>query len=147
MPLVPFSNAGVDGLTRFPLALPAAFVNDLAAGAEVGLFLTAIDSGIGFTIDSRSFGTASARPHLEVSAVPRPGIAAIALSDAKVVLTTTNGVATVNCHTRSSTNLAQPLDQWTPAATNQLHADGDFSITLTNAAGVAPARFFILLTR
>jgi hypothetical protein len=142
-----FSTAGVDGMTSFPLALPVVFANDLAAGREVGLFLTAIDSGIGFTIDSRSFGTASARPYLEVSAVPRPGIAAIDLSDANVVLTATNGVTTATYYTLSSTNLALPLDQWTPAATNQLTADGNFSITLTNAAGVASPRFCILLTR
>lgn len=142
-----FTNAGVNGAASFALALPSAFVNDLTAGGEVGLFLTAVDSGIGFTFNSRTFGTASAQPYLEISAVPQPEIAAIALSGADVVLTANNGATNTTYYTLSSTNLTLPREQWTPVATNELSAAGEFSIILTNAGTIAPAQFFILLTR
>jgi hypothetical protein len=131
----------------FSLTLPAAFVNDLAAGGEVGLFLTAIDPGIGFTFDSRNLGTVSARPALEISALPRPGISGIAVPATDVVISATNGVAGGTYNVLSSTNVALPLSQWIPLATNQLSASGAFAFTLTNATSLAPYQFFILRTR
>jgi hypothetical protein len=44
-----------------------------------------------------------------------------------------------------STDLALPLSQWTPVATNVLSANGNFSITVTNAVSAAiPCQFYIL---
>jgi hypothetical protein len=44
-----------------------------------------------------------------------------------------------------SPNLALPLSQWTPVATNTLNAEGNFTITATNAVNPnAPQRFYIL---
>lgn len=144
-----FTNAGVDGALTFSLAVPAGFVNDVSAGGEVGLYLTAIDPGIGFTFDSRSFGTVSARPFLEISTLPKPGISTINLSGADVVLAATNGAAGGTYHVLSSTNLAWPLSQWEAVATNLPTTNGDFTITVTNAAsaGSSPFRFFILETQ
>jgi hypothetical protein len=43
------------------------------------------------------------------------------------------------------TNLTEPLNQWAPVATNVPVADGNFSITATNAVNPnAPQRFYIL---
>ena len=44
------------------------------AGGDVSFFLTATSPSIGFTFNSRNFGTASARPWLEITAdaVPEP---------------------------------------------------------------------------
>jgi len=144
-----FTNAGADVTLSFPLALPEVFTSDMKAGGEIGLFLTAVDAGIGFTFDSRSFGTVASRPFLEISAVPQPGIAGISLSGADVVLAATNGAAGGTYYVLSTTNLALPLNQWCPVATNILSADGGFSITVTNAANAnAPLQqFFIIQTQ
>jgi len=144
-----FTNAGVDITNSFPLALPAAFVGSMKAGGEVGVFLTAVDSGIGFTFNSRSFGTVPLRPFLEISALPRPGISSIGLSGTDVVLLATNGAAGGTYYVLAGTNVILPLNQWTPVSTNVLSANGDFTITVTNAADAnAPAQqFFILQTQ
>lgn len=144
-----FTNAGADVTLSFPLSLPVAFTSDLMAGQEVGLFLTAIDSGIGFTMDSRSFGTVASRPLLVISAVPRPGIITINLAGTDVVLSATNGATGGTYHVLSTTNVALPLSQWTPVATNVLNASGNFSITVTNAvtADGPSQQFFILQTQ
>jgi len=144
-----FTNTSTSVTLLFPLALPAAFVSDAQAGGEVTLFLTAIDSQIGFTFNSRSFGTASARPYLEISAAPRPGITGISLSVTNVVLSATNGAAGGTYYVLASTNAALPLNQWLPVATNMLSASGNFSVTATNAAnaGTPWQQFFILQTQ
>jgi len=141
-----FTNAGANGAESFSLALPAVFTASISAGQEVGLFLTANDPKIGFTFNSQNFGTASARPFLIVSAVPRPGLTAINLAGTNVVLSATNGVTGGTYQVLSSTNAALPLGQWTPVATNILNSNGDFSIAVTNAA-TAPQQFFLLQTQ
>jgi hypothetical protein len=144
-----FTNTAANGTLLFPLALPAAFVSNAQAGGEVTLFLTAIDPQIGFTFNSRSFGTVSARPFLEISAVPRPGITGISLSGTNVILAVTNGAAGGTYCALTSTNLSQPFSQWLPVATNVLSAGRNFSITATNAAnaGAPWQQFFILQTQ
>ena len=144
-----FTNAGANAAISFQLALPSVFVNDLIAGGEVDLFLTAADLKIGFTFNSQNFGTASARPFVIISAVPRPGITAISLNSTNLVLTATNGVAGGTYYVLTSTNLSQPLSQWLPVATNVLTANGNFSITATNAVNVSAPwqQFFILQTQ
>lgn len=141
-----FTNAGVNATRSLPLALPEAFTRDLKAGDEVGLHLTAIDSAVGFTFDSRSFGMASARPGLLLSAVPRPGIASITASGVDVELTVTNGAAGEIYHTLSSAEAALPLKEWTPIATNVLDASGTFSVVIPKAMNepVTRHRYFIV---
>jgi hypothetical protein len=132
-----------------PLALPASFVANMQAGGEVGLFMTAIDPGIGFVFYSRSFnGNPTVLPQLIVSATAQPGISAISLSGTDLVLSATNGVAGGTYYVLTSTNLAAPPGQWTPIETNVLAGSGDFTITVTNAASVdAPSpQFFVLQT-
>lgn len=144
-----FTNAGADVTLSFSLPLPTVFVNNLGAGGEVGFFLTAIDAGTGFTFDSRSFVTNSARPFLEISAAPRPGITGISLSETNLVLSATNGVAGGTYLVLARTNLVMSLSQWTPVVTNVLAAGGSFTITVTNVVNlvVAPQQFFILQTQ
>jgi len=141
-----FTNTGTSATLQFTLGLPAAFVADAQAGGEVGLYLTAVDPRVGFTFNSRSFGAVSARPSLEISALPEPGISAINLSGLVVVVSATNGAAGATYYTLTITNALLPLSQWHPVATNTLNADGDFTITVTNAADPnAPwQQFFVL---
>ncbi len=144
-----FTNAGADGALSFSFALPAEFISDVKAGGEVGFFLTAIDPGIGFTFDSRNFNTTNARPFLEISALPRPGIVSASLSGTNFILSATNGAAGGIYFTLASTILSLPLNQWTPVATNVLNAGGNFTIIVTNAvdASAPPEKFFILQTQ
>jgi hypothetical protein len=132
-----FTNAGANATLSFTLGLPAAFTGDLVAGGEVGFFFTATDSKTGFTFNSQSFGTASARPFLIVSALPRPGITSLSLNSTNLILTATNGAAGGTYLILTSTNLTLPTLQWTPMATNILNASGDFTIAVTNGLNVS----------
>ena len=143
-----FSFTGGTNMS-FPLGLPASFVASIQAGAEVGLFMTAIDTNVGFVFYSRQFaGNPSVLPSLVVSATAQPGISAISLSGTNLALSATNGVAGGTYYVLTSTNLAAPLNQWTSIDTNVLGSGGNFTITVTNAANPnAPSpQFFILQT-
>lgn len=68
-----FTNAGQNLQQAFALPLDDfGFHNALLGGGNVNFYLTTTDPGIGFTFNSRSFGTVSARPMLELTAVPEP---------------------------------------------------------------------------
>jgi hypothetical protein len=147
MNLGAFTFTGTSPLSC-PLALPAAFVTNLQAGGEVGLFMTAIDPGIGFVFYSRQYGgLPSTHPALVVSAVAQPFISAISLSGTNLVLTATNGVAGGTYYVLTSSNLASPPDQWASITTNVLSAGGNFVIIVTNAVNTNAQQFFIIQTQ
>jgi hypothetical protein len=76
---------------------------------------------------------------------PQPGIVNITLSGTNLVLNGTNGLATGVYHLLASTNLALPLSQWSSVATNALTANGNFTITATNAIKPqAACQFYVL---
>jgi uncharacterized repeat protein (TIGR03803 family) len=56
-----------------------------------------------------------------------------------------NGLAEHAYTVLANTNLALPLDQWSPLATNVLTTGGNFSITATNALNPAAAQQFYIL--
>jgi hypothetical protein len=73
-----FANAGQNTQQAFALPLSnTTFVNDLMSGGNATFYLTADSPGLGFTFNSRSFGTVSGRPILELMAVPEPGVTAL----------------------------------------------------------------------
>jgi uncharacterized repeat protein (TIGR03803 family) len=80
------------------------------------------------------------------SATPaQPGIASVSVAGTNLVLHATDGLSGQTYYVLMGTNLAQPISQWTPVATNVPAAVGEFSITATNAVNPnAPQRFFIL---
>jgi PKD repeat protein len=84
----------------------------------------------------------------DISVVPaqaQPDIASFSLSGTNLVLDGINGRAGGTYYVLMSTNLALPLSQWTPVATNVLGADGNFTITATNTVTHSvPQRFYIL---
>jgi uncharacterized repeat protein (TIGR03803 family) len=88
---------------------------------------------------------------ISVEPAQPPGITSIAgisLSGANLVLNGTGGLSGQTYFLLMGTNLAEPFNQWTPVATNVPGADGNFSITATNAANPnAPQRFYILQLR
>jgi uncharacterized repeat protein (TIGR03803 family) len=73
------------------------------------------------------------------------GIAGISLSGANLVINGINGLSNTTYYILTSTNLGQPLSQWTPVATNQVNTNGNFTITATNVVDrAAPQRYYIL---
>ena len=57
----------------------------------------------------------------------------------------TNGLAGIKYLVLASTNLSLPKSQWTPVATNVLGANGNFTLTVTNAVNKAVPKEFYLL--
>jgi hypothetical protein len=69
-----FSFAGgTNGAASYTLTLASGLDADLTAGSLASLRLYAADSVVSYLSDSRSFGTASARPLLTITVVPEPG--------------------------------------------------------------------------
>jgi hypothetical protein len=56
-------------IQRFTLSLPEALVNDIRAGDDVSLHLTALEPSIGFTFNSKDITGTRPKPYLEVVAV------------------------------------------------------------------------------
>jgi hypothetical protein len=105
-----FTNRGADVQLSFGLALADRFLTDLRSGGEVGFYLTARSSEIGFTFNSRSFGNTNAQPVLMIKAAanPRPRIDAIAQAGTNV---------TVSFETVSNWNyILQVTDDLRPAS-------------------------------
>jgi len=85
----------------------------------------------------------SAPVQFTVSAPPQPKIGSISVVSGKVVLTGTNGTAGLTYGVLTTTNLALPLVNWTPLATNAFGAGGSFN--WTNALDPAkPQSFYII---
>jgi len=77
--------------------------------------------------------------------LPQPGLGCVTCAGANLVLGGNNGMGGGTYRVLMSTDLARPLNQWTPIATNCPDGGGDFTITLTNAVhSYAPQRFYIL---
>ena len=73
-----FSGA-TSGNNVWTLVLAPSLVGDVAAGNIAGMLMAPADSSVAYLTDSRSFGTATLRPQLTVtaSAVPEPRGAAL----------------------------------------------------------------------
>jgi autotransporter-associated beta strand protein len=80
---------------------------------------------------------------LIVQKLSTPGVAQAALSNGQLVLSGTNGTASLNYRVLTSTNLSAPLSQWTVVSTNQFDAAGAF--VCTNAISTGEARRFYRL--
>ncbi|MGA3181056.1 MAG: leucine-rich repeat protein [Verrucomicrobiota bacterium] len=84
----------------------------------------------------------------DISVVPAqlgPRIATLGLSGANLALNGINGQSGGTYYVLTSTNVALPLSQWTPVATNVLGAGANFIITVTNGfTPGTPQRFYVL---
>jgi hypothetical protein len=93
-------------------------------------------------------GTVFALSLAESSVSAQPDIASLSLSGANLLLNGINGQSGQTYYVLMSTNIALPLSQWAPVATNVLSASGDFTITVTNTVSrTVPQRFYILETQ
>lgn len=59
-------------IQRFSLTPAHEFVTDVLAGGDVSLYLTAAESSIGFTLNSKDITGARPKPYLEIVAIPEP---------------------------------------------------------------------------
>ena len=77
--------------------------------------------------------------------ITRPLITSLTPAGNNLVISGQDGMAGLSYLTLTSTNVAAPLSQWTPVATNVLAVNGNFSFTATNSftPGV-PQRFYML---
>jgi hypothetical protein len=72
-------NGGTTGNTTNTLGLTSSFLADLLGGNNVSIRLLAADTTVSYLFDSKSFGTASSRPLLTITAIPEPGPLALGL--------------------------------------------------------------------
>ena len=77
--------------------------------------------------------------------MPSPAIRGTSLYKNNLVIKNTNVIAAIKYVVLVSTNLTLPRSQWTPVATNVLGANGNFTLTVTNAVNRAVPRQFYLL--
>ncbi len=78
-----------------------------------------------------------------VGTVSQPSIASVTLAAGNIILQGTNGPANGTYWVLTSTDVALPLANWTPLATNQFSGSGTFSFT--NAVNPGdPRRFYLL---
>jgi hypothetical protein len=71
-------NGATSGSSAWSLNLTPSFSSDILSGGSASLRMFAADNTVSYLSESRSFGTASARPLLTITAVPEPGAAALA---------------------------------------------------------------------
>ena len=71
-------DGATSGSFSYSLSLSPSFSAEILSGNTISLRMFAADNAISYLSDSRSFGSASARPVLTITAVPEPG--AISLS-------------------------------------------------------------------
>jgi hypothetical protein len=84
---------------------------------------------------------------LEGATPTYPRINDISLVGANLNLSVGSGLAGMTYSVLMSTNLTQPLNQWTEMASNIAGSNGNFIVTVTNAVSpVSPQRFYILRT-
>lgn len=80
-----------------------------------------------------------------IAVLPQPGLGGVSLSGDNLAFTVSNAIPGTVYRVLATTNLALPLNQWTPAATNISSATGNFTITLTNAVTAnVRSQFYIL---
>jgi uncharacterized repeat protein (TIGR01451 family) len=75
----------------------------------------------------------------------QPGITGMSISGTNLLINGSNGFSGITYYVLMSTNLALPLNQWTPVATNVLNASGDFTISVTNAVNLNVRQSFYIL--
>jgi len=122
---------------------PASFQVFVPAGHD--LILVVSDTGVGNAGIGKPFRVLVEGFTDTQYSDTRPAIVNVAMSNTNLVLNATNGIAGRTYDVLTSTNLALPLSQWAPIATNVPNASGSFLLTVTSAVNpLDRQRFFIL---
>jgi hypothetical protein len=134
-------TAAVDGTgTNITFTPDTDFVGTLTIG------YTATDTA-GYSGNGVDTVTVTNVPPGPTTIVPTvsPGITGIGFVNGNLVITGTNAQATGVYYLLESTNVALPLSQWTPVATNVVSTDNGFTFTGTNVVTTgAQEQFYIL---
>jgi hypothetical protein len=119
----------------------------LQAGDKFKLFNKPVSGGAAMTIASS--GPVVWANQLEVDgsivvvSAPLPRIVTSGISGSDFIFSGTNGVPSGTYQVWSATNIALPLANWTPVASGNFDANGNFSVT--NAINVnEPQRYYLL---
>ena len=95
---------------------------------------TAIGAFTAAVVETNSAGIPIAGMAATIQSTPlQPGISEVSLSGANLVIDATNGLSGQTYYVLASTNVALPLNQWLPVATNMLSASGNFTMTVSNS--------------
>lgn len=114
------------------------FVGDSYAGSFTTVNLPQLAAGLMWSNNLATSGTVE----VVATSAPQPHITSIQLSGTNLILGGTNGVSGETYLLLSSTNVALPLNQWTPLLTNTFEG-GNFSITNAMNPGL-PQNFYLL---
>ncbi|HUA66849.1 MAG TPA: RICIN domain-containing protein [Alphaproteobacteria bacterium] len=76
--------------------------------------------------------------------LPAPHITGIRVNGTTLMMTATNGAAGGHFVLLGSTNLAMPLQQWTPILTNEFDGSGDLNLMTNIISPANPLEFYIL---
>jgi hypothetical protein len=151
-PLGGFTNSVSLSSAHLPLGITASFSPaSITNGCGISTFtLSASNSTLSgiyaltnslTIIGTSSIGTRTAPISLVVK--PRPFIISSAVAGSNIVISGTNGFPRLTFRVLGSADIALPLSQWTPVATNVFGADGSFGVT--NAInGSLPGQFFVI---
>jgi len=102
--------------------------------------ITPASPGAGLVWDTTQLNTGK----LKVAAAPpQPVVNSVSLSGNNLIFTGTNGVASGSYVVLTSTNVATPLVNWVPLATNTFDTNGGFHVTNTIGPG-NPQQFYRL---
>jgi uncharacterized repeat protein (TIGR03803 family) len=119
------------------------FTNGFDGSGPVGGLVLSSNMLYGTTLQGGAHGGGT----LFSLALPAPSlvITSINFEGSNLVIGATNGVAGGTYTALMSTNVALPLTEWLPVATNVLATNGSFTIAVTNAAAPAPSQHFYIL--
>jgi hypothetical protein len=114
---------------------------------NIQFFVTATSNATTLQLGYRSDSTYLGLDDVSVVSA-QPLISKLTLSGANVVLNNSGGISNRTYVLLSSTNVAQPLNQWIPISTNVVGSNGIFNLTVTNAVPPnSPREFYILQVR
>jgi alpha-tubulin suppressor-like RCC1 family protein len=143
-------GTGID--RHVPVQIAASNVVAIAAGAADGFFIKS--DGTLWAMGDNSYGQLGdgtvgfdrlSPVQVVPLVIPQPVMTGVSLANTNLVLSGNNGESGRTYYLLMSKNLAQPLNQWTPIATNFLATDGAFTFTATNTVVPnAPQAFYIL---
>lgn len=104
------------------------------------LVLASAPSGYNYSFDTNTIGTVK----LVVSLPMPPSFSGISMAGGNMILSGSGGAPDSYYQVLSATNIATPLTNWIPLATNRFDSNGNFSWTNTLAPGT-PQQFYRLI--
>jgi hypothetical protein len=139
--VINIESVGPVGATPVELPLIQYGIMNLLSGSTFNVGLGTLPSGYaGYLTNDTSISAIALV--LTTALHPQPVMTSLNLqSGTSLVISGANGFANVPYYVLASTNVALPLTDWTPIATNIFGPDGSFSFT-TAVSAATPQRFF-----